>query len=1176
MTDHKTSRRFYHSSRLALAVALAVPAAVALPAAAYAQDAQSFSIPAGDLAGALQTYSARTGVQLVYSSELVSGKRSAGVSGSMTPQQALGQLLAGTGLSARLSGNTATLVQASGDEVAAADGERILGTVTVEGSQGGGAYQAPVRGDGIAQLGGIRGGQDEEADGYRAKVASVTMGAPIPIEDIPRSVTVQTQQQIEKQDITDLTEALSRMPGITIQDAGTPGEPVIYSRGYRIEQYQVEGGPARSLTLPGALTQNLDGFERVELVRGPNALTTGAGSVGGSINLIRKRPGPVQAISVKADVGSYGRYALVGDFSTPSILGSPIAFRGVASFRKEGNILEDFNQRNYLITGLFDAPLGDDARLELGFSHNRSKIDGANIGVLRYFDGPVIELPRSVNIADKSVGRNDKYTEIFSKFYVDVAKDWDFEIGAFYSMSNNDTDSFNIEAYLLSVLRPDQVFYPGSITKASLYDVESDQLGIDAKLTGRFNTFGLRHDVFANVSYNEIPSQDISPSGSGSYERAIITNLNDLLNPSYSSFTSQVSAGTIYDGSIRRSLGIVLGDTIGWRDLVAITALVRRDMLKNDFVRVYRTFTGRETSPDYDRRVSNIKLSSIGSTWRPSFSATLKPMKRVTLFASYADGFNRQDYYYQRSGEAPNYIYSSLPPIEYQNKEIGLKYATGKILFSASLHRIKERNRGVLASYSGCPPYAGIPEGSRCSVMVPYSNGKGFDLEVSGELFDGLSINANFNYSKANITPPRTEPVEITNLPASSGSVFVDWRPGFVDGLAFQLGGRYRSRIYQTGQRYPYDQNANPIPCPGNDCRFEFGEKAYAVFDLGVDYKIANGVDFRLFVENLTDAKYLSTVSPGITGSFYGRPRTFMASVKWSDSGRAAADGRSPTNGLAPFGDPSDWYAAFGAGYTVAPGMRAKAEGKAQDGTSPVVWDFHTKANVAQIVALGYRLTDNIRFELEGAHRMSPFARIGGNAVAPFGVCGIPANAQLSQQPHDCDDVPGDIENWSLMANAIYDFGKPGGAFRPYIGGGLGLSRYSVGLQGKMDGIGGTGPWSIPTLYEGQIYHDPDFIREIQEFVGGRSNSISLAWQVMAGASVKLNKRLELDLGYRYFNVPGAKWTLHNLGESTIVNTPMGPRNASPLTPSLGNFKANYAAHNFTVGMRWAFGASKK
>ncbi|RYG85992.1 MAG: TonB-dependent siderophore receptor, partial [Alphaproteobacteria bacterium] len=78
------------------------------------QVAVSYTIPSGSLGSALATFGSRSNLQLLYPSAITRNKTTAGVSGTMAPQEALSQLLAGTGLSFRFT--TASTVTISAVE----------------------------------------------------------------------------------------------------------------------------------------------------------------------------------------------------------------------------------------------------------------------------------------------------------------------------------------------------------------------------------------------------------------------------------------------------------------------------------------------------------------------------------------------------------------------------------------------------------------------------------------------------------------------------------------------------------------------------------------------------------------------------------------------------------------------------------------------------------------------------------------------------------------------------------------------------------------------------------------------------------------------------------------------------------------------------------------------------
>lgn len=96
--------------------------------------AHSFAIPAQPLVPALTAFAQQSGLQLVYAAELASGRRSAGVTGTMSADDALARLLAGTGLSARRGAGDVVIIESAA--AGTQSGEVLsLAPVTVTGER---------------------------------------------------------------------------------------------------------------------------------------------------------------------------------------------------------------------------------------------------------------------------------------------------------------------------------------------------------------------------------------------------------------------------------------------------------------------------------------------------------------------------------------------------------------------------------------------------------------------------------------------------------------------------------------------------------------------------------------------------------------------------------------------------------------------------------------------------------------------------------------------------------------------------------------------------------------------------------------------------------------------------------------------------------------------------------
>ncbi len=121
---------------------VAVPSAVAQQSARSASANQTidFSIPAQPLSSAISAFIRVTGWQISYSSALAGGKTSVAVVGTMTPAQALQQLVAGTGIEVRTrSAGSAALVAPSNTNAnrpPASDGSLLLDPIDVTAAKG--------------------------------------------------------------------------------------------------------------------------------------------------------------------------------------------------------------------------------------------------------------------------------------------------------------------------------------------------------------------------------------------------------------------------------------------------------------------------------------------------------------------------------------------------------------------------------------------------------------------------------------------------------------------------------------------------------------------------------------------------------------------------------------------------------------------------------------------------------------------------------------------------------------------------------------------------------------------------------------------------------------------------------------------------------------------------------
>lgn len=1106
---------------------LCLGALLAVSGAAFAADpappseeaAVKVSIGAGPLDQSLQKYAERMGLQLVYAPELVAGLTSRGVSGTLTAREGLARLLSGTGLTYRFVGErTATLERVKSTDA------RVLGPVRVEGAQ-----ETPVRiGEGVATLGGERGHQEDETRGYRPVVSSVGSGRPIPIEDNPRSVSVLTREQMEDQGVNDIGEALARLPGVTVSDG-------IYSRGQKIERLQIDGGSALDLSNVvgrGGLTPtvaagpelgdrlNLAAYENVELLRGGNAAFIGNGSLGGTLNLVRKRPGSVPAETVSFTAGSWSRFEGLYDVTVPNIGGSNIAFRGVTDLQTSEAFYDEFKRKNGLVYGIVDVPLSSTSRGEIGVRYSNSQTDSPYLPVIRYADGPLIDLPRTTNFGPKWGYADVAETELFTRIKTDFSDAWTVDVGLSWLHGVTDELYAGLPANATLLSNGQKSIYPTTIegTSTSIVDADTRTLTGDVRLSGRFVTWGITHNVFAQAAYYDFQNSAFYQRWK-SFNRTV-QSINDYF---LDDLTGAPYPTTQYGWSERRVQGSI-EDLLTWNDMIDLRlALGRNASNRFEYTPPYNT---GQTPVLVDTNTSN---SRTRSDWTPSYSVVFKPWRGLSIAPSFAEGTTSQSSFYTPAGEL-------LGPAVYKNQELMMRYATARWVASTSYYN--NDNSNVAEAIPGVRTCA--PTGtSQCySEGVGTVSSKGYDLELAGELFHELTVSASYNYNEtkylASAGVSADAPVN-TQSPARTAKLFLSWKPQFMPKWSLSAGYSRRSDIYASGRYSIYDAKGVRI----GSQNYNYVNKGYDLFDLGLRYAATPSLDVSLLAENLTDESYLLTTNQ-TTGS-YGRPRNFSLNVKWKEPSIARWGGEGSVRDHFPLGDPAGWYTALDLGSHTSSTVTAKSPKASSDG-SPVEWDYELGSNFLTFWRIGRGLAPHWRLELEAGFRPTDIKNTVTAGPEPRGLCSVVTGAPAYP---NCRPETGKFDTYTAMVNGLYAPWGEQKRVAPFVGLGLGLAVSQVEIGGR--------------LTTRQVA-SKDIIAGIDETV------LKPAAQVIAGLTLKLMPRLNADLTYRYLYVPDVKWNVSSDYYNGTQAAPYG----------LDHFKGDLDDQSVTLAFRWTFDAGSR
>ncbi|RKT49663.1 outer membrane receptor for ferric coprogen and ferric-rhodotorulic acid [Azonexus fungiphilus] len=698
--------RAVHGALIVLFAAVAGPALV--PAQAVAAEANAaasserlrYDIAAGPLDDTLARFAARAGINITMPPGLVAGKRSPGLQGEFTVTQALGRLLAGTGLDAVGSGRSYVLKQ-----------------LPQIGGEAGDTQLAPVR----VTAAGLNDGTTEGSGSYTATGPSGTAtGLALRLRETPQSITVMTRQRMDDFKLETLTDVLEQAPGVTV------------SRQNDMNSFNVRGA-AVNLQTDGArristgwgwnthIVHTLDDLadiDRVEVLKGSSGLVNGDGAYGATVNLIRKRPTRDFQASTTVGAASWDTYRLDADVSGP--LNADASLRGrLVAAHKESKTFNGKDSDASTLYGTVEYDLSPATTVGAGLTWRQREVRGAGgTTPIQAFDGngnAVPRMARDYNIGAPWAGYQQDSLNAFARLEHRFANGWTGKLQVTH-------DGIETPEMRIGSLR---YALPAVTTQYGLYkDIESRDQSLIVDLQGPFSLFGREHKLLLGAGAarsrttllrgdqpNQVlPGVDYGQGGS------VIPEPADPLTYSSDYFSSKR------------------------RYVYAASQLSLADPVK--------LILGARVS-DYEQKdvtdISwyNYRLKEKGVV-TPYAGLVVDVAREVSVYASYASIYNAQS--------AKDASERTLPPEEGLTYEIGAKGEFFDKRLNASLSHFWMRTDNV-AEEIGLNA-----QGDSIYKAVSGVIRRGYELELSGELARGWQAQGSYVQNSSDLDSASSTP----------------------------------------------------------------------------------------------------------------------------------------------------------------------------------------------------------------------------------------------------------------------------------------------------------------------------------------------------------------------------------------------------------------------------------
>ena len=225
--------------------------------------------------------------------------------------------------------------------------------------------------------------------------------------ETPQSVSVVTQQRIEDQGFTNITDLLNNVTGVSVHQYETH-RAQFTSRGFDVNTLMIDGIPSTwdQQWSSGEIMTGLSIYDRVEVVRGSTGLTTGAGDPSAAINLVRKRASSKEFTgTVEAGIGSWNEKRLMADVSTPLNEAKTLRARFVGDYADSDSWVDNLTNKHQTLFATVEADLTPNTLLSAGVSRQENSPTGSMWGGLPvwYSDGTRTDWDRSKTTDRKSV-----------------------------------------------------------------------------------------------------------------------------------------------------------------------------------------------------------------------------------------------------------------------------------------------------------------------------------------------------------------------------------------------------------------------------------------------------------------------------------------------------------------------------------------------------------------------------------------------------------------------------------------------------------------------------------------------------------------------------------------------------------------------------------------------------
>ena len=641
--------------------------------------------------------------------------------------------------------------------------------------------------------------------GYQVPVISSATKTPTPLRDVPQSVTVVTRELIQDQLMMSIGDVVRFVPGITAHQGENNRDQIVIRGNSSSADFFLNG-----VRDDVQYYRDLYNLDRVEVLKGPNALVFGRGGAGGVVNRVTKEAGfqPLRVVSLQG--GMYGNRRLTADIDEP--VGDKVAFRLNGMFENSDSFRKGVDLKRYGVTPTLTIAPSGHTKVTLRYEHlHDARV--ADRGVTS-FQGR----PAAVDISTYYGNPNDSHV----RADVDLASaSVEHQAGGVLIRNHTMFGGYD---------RGYQNFVPGAVTASqsqvalTAYNNATNRTNLfnQTDLTYTVSTGRVRHTLVAGAEFGRQLTDNFR--NTGFFNNSGTSLLVPYANPATTVPVTFRQNATDADNHLRTNVAATYAqDQVELSRQVQVIAGLRFDRFDLQY--------HNNRNGDTLGRADNLVSPRVGLVFKPATPVSFYGSYGVSYLPSSGDQFS-----------SLTTITRQVEPEKFSNYEAGIKWdAHPSLALTTAVYRLDRTNTRSTD-----------PNDATRIVQTGSQRTNGYELGVNGRLMVAWSIAGGYAYQNALVTSATTAAAtgaQVGQVPHHTVSVWNHYR--FHPRLAGGLGVLYRADMYAAID--------DTVTLPG-----------YVRADAAAFFSLTRDVRLQVNVENLFDKRYYvnadsnTNISPGV------------------------------------------------------------------------------------------------------------------------------------------------------------------------------------------------------------------------------------------------------------------------------------------------------------------------